>query len=843
MATIQGVYLALFGRPADPLGLSFFNTATGNGADLTAIGDLTATAEYQARFAGQSTTQIITSIYQSLFNREPDLAGLTYFANALANKTLTVNNIAIAIYDGAQGADKTVLALKEAAANAFTAAIDTVAEINGYTGSTALSAASAFLAGVTTTAPDAAAVTAAVAAATTGSGTGSGGKTTLLTTDPNLVDGTAGNETVDGLIDTTLNSTASTFTAVDVIDGKGGTDTINLTVVGSGNGALPVATVNNIEKYNIRTLSTGTNSYDFSLVNGETEVWADRSTQAVTFTKLAEGTTIGIKGDNTTTLGSVTAGYVDAASKTAKLAFEGGIKGTPDITITSSATETVTITSTGAANTIDELSLSSGSSLKALTIDAATNFTAVLVNANFDTAGADLVVKGAAASVNLGSNGIFKTIDATGMTAGGVTATTNSVTTTIKGGAGNDVITVADSTKITSIALGAGNDSLVGSVPTSATATVDGGDGVDTILSDLVNIGNGGKITGFEVLDLGANDLDVNLLTGSTLTKLLISSLGGGGGTFNQIAAGLGLEVTATNGGGATINVKDATSNTSDTFTVTFAAAAQATAPAQWNVSSGQIGLNKIEAVTVVSGGGANTWNALTLADDKMKTLTINGDKNIDIVFSGTVGVNPGSDGGAVSLIDGSAATGKLKLDVDGVAADNKVGLTIKGGSAADTIKLYANLQANDVKATVIAGAGDDTIIFSSVGGTATGGDGKDVFDVSRAVGASPLVTITDFVAGTDKLTLKNGTGTEVFTATKLDIGLGQNLADALDLAASSTTANTGPAIKWFHFATDTYIVEDLSAAATLASTDIVVKLTGTVDLSALTVAGFNFAA
>ena len=38
MATIQGVYLALFGRPADPLGLSFFNTATNNGANLAAIG-------------------------------------------------------------------------------------------------------------------------------------------------------------------------------------------------------------------------------------------------------------------------------------------------------------------------------------------------------------------------------------------------------------------------------------------------------------------------------------------------------------------------------------------------------------------------------------------------------------------------------------------------------------------------------------------------------------------------------------------------------------------------------------------------------------------------------------
>ena len=43
MATIQGIYVALFGRPADPNGLSYFNGVTKNGADLTAIGDLAST--------------------------------------------------------------------------------------------------------------------------------------------------------------------------------------------------------------------------------------------------------------------------------------------------------------------------------------------------------------------------------------------------------------------------------------------------------------------------------------------------------------------------------------------------------------------------------------------------------------------------------------------------------------------------------------------------------------------------------------------------------------------------------------------------------------------------------
>ena len=37
---IQGVYSALFGRSADALGLAFFNSATADGTDLSAIGDL-----------------------------------------------------------------------------------------------------------------------------------------------------------------------------------------------------------------------------------------------------------------------------------------------------------------------------------------------------------------------------------------------------------------------------------------------------------------------------------------------------------------------------------------------------------------------------------------------------------------------------------------------------------------------------------------------------------------------------------------------------------------------------------------------------------------------------------
>lgn len=153
MASIQGVYLALFGRPADPVGLAFFNEVTKNGADLTAIGDLAATDEYQSRFVGLTTAQIINSIYQSLFGRDAELEGLAWWADALARGVYNINNIAIAILDGAQGTDKEIVETKLETARKFTESLDTSEEILAYTGMAAAERAAAFMATVTEQVP------------------------------------------------------------------------------------------------------------------------------------------------------------------------------------------------------------------------------------------------------------------------------------------------------------------------------------------------------------------------------------------------------------------------------------------------------------------------------------------------------------------------------------------------------------------------------------------------------------------------------------------------------------------------------------------------------------------
>lgn len=445
------------------------------------------------------------------------------------------------------------------------------------------------------------------------------------------------------------------------------------------------------------------------------------------------------------------------------------------------------------------------------------------------------------------------TLDAAAVTvktgAGNDTFTLSATTkATVDSGAGNDSVTLASALAAGStINLGAGNDKLLfatgGSVAASTTGNttvIDGGDGIDSVSANFINAGNAAQFKNFELLNLDSTTgLDLALLTGSTLTGLTMSTASTTA-TYQNVTKSMGLTVdfVGTNTAVNTLSMTGVT-GTADAYSITFAAAAATTAATSASVQAGTIVVAGIENFNVVS-GGTNQWNSLTLgADTSANTVTITGATNLDLAFATGFGSTTAPQTG-VTLIDGSAATGKLAIITTGVVGAT-AGLTVKGGSANDAITLAQ-------KATVDAGAGNDTIVVSSFGGTITTGAGTDVVNVKAAatgsVSAPVITTITDFTVGTDKLALADK-GAETFTATKVDISTATALfggtVNALDLAAT-TDATTNAAIKWFQYAGDTYIVQDLSASTTnFTTTDIVVKLTGLVDLSTLTVASFDF--
>ena len=156
---------------------------------------------------------------------------------------------------------------------------------------------------------------------------------------------------------------------------------------------------------------------------------------------------------------------------------------------------------------------------------------------------------------------------------------------------------------------------------------------------------------------------------------------------------------------------------------------------------------------------------------------------------------------------------------------------TIRGGSAADTL---TSTGTNDV---LIGGAGNDTLIVHGNLTTLTGGAGTDTFDIGTATSnVNSYATITDIAVG-DIIKFADTAGTETFQASKVVLG---DTAVFQDYANAAINATNQGDISWFQVGGNTYVIEHASAdAATsfLNGTDIVVKLTGTVDL---TKASFN---
>lgn len=584
---------------------------------------------------------------------------------------------------------------------------------------------------------------------------------------------------------------------------------------------------------------TATVTVNASNFVGATEFNSVNSAQDVVVNNVTAAQSVGLNGGT----GALT--YDTAAtSSTINLTSIGNGRA---VTQTGTSLETVTINSLGAGTNGVTLNLVGGAglngSVKALNINASTNLNAVLTAAgvgnDFVAAGADVKVSGIATSVTL-QNGAFKSLDASGLTVGGVTASVSNVTESVKGGVGADVVTIGGGLKAgATVDLGAGNDRLIGTAALASTVgDIDGGEGRDAVDSRLINAGNGAKFKNFEILELGNTNLDLALLTGSTIDTLALAGVGGG--TFSNVANTVKLEVSA-NSGGATIQVAGAAANAADVFDIGFVgkAGAGATAALPDGINAGVVTVANVETFNIASGGTGFVANELALTALNAKVITITGDKALELSFDGITGTNGAvaGSGGAVSLIDGSAATGKLTIDTTNVRADDNIGLTVKGGSADDKITIVQT-------ATVDAGAGDDTIIVTATGitnGTSlTGGAGKDVFDVKAAAGVDAIVTITDFTVGEDKLTLSTQ-GTDAFNATKVNVDGATTLLAAIQAAAAGNGA-VDSIVSWFQYAGDTYVVQDLTAGAYDATDDIVVKLAGLKDLSTLTDADFNFA-
>lgn len=513
MATIQGVYIALFGRPADPTGLAYFNSVTNNGANLSAINNLAGQPEYTARFAGKSNTQIVDSIYQSLFGRSAEAAGLNFFVDALNKGTLNINNIAIAILDGAQGSDKTLLDKKIAAANLFTAELDTPVEVGNYTGLTAAAKGAAFISAVTATSPAVTQASAAAAVATLGTDSGVPGVTITLAANTDAVSATAANPALKSTAGDDTIVGGATYAATNIIDAGAGTDKLTASL-----GADVTVAENGLKNVEQVFLKATAGGIDFAAANAKelTQVWNDGSAAGfdLTVTGIAKTVTVGLKGtvDASTFTFTETAG----ASDTATLALDkaGFVAAT---TTTIGGIETLNVANTGASAV--SLTIADTTSLK---ISGTGDLNATLASA------AKL------ASVDASALNGALTVDVSGAQA----------VASVKGGLLGDTITynVNGNTQALTIEGGAGADTIIetASAGSGFAVTLTGGAGPDTFrFGDTTNVNDATSanfqksliaITDFDkstdIIDVigmgpaGAGTTDRDVLTGTELANI-----------------------------------------------------------------------------------------------------------------------------------------------------------------------------------------------------------------------------------------------------------------------------------------------------------------------------------
>ncbi|WP_312794194.1 DUF4214 domain-containing protein [Tianweitania sp.] len=489
MASIQGIYIALFGRPADPLGLQYFNSITNGGRDLSQINSLAGEAEYQDRFQGYNNAQIVTQIYQDLYGRDPDAAGLAYFVAELNSGRQNINTIAINILDGARGADLTIVTNKVAAANLFTQNVDTQIEIASYVGADAAAAGRAYLSAVTAdpaTVPTAAQAQAAVQGVVDASNAG------------NLIDVANGDDVVVGEVGSTVDASArnDTVRVIGDYDASGdintgfGSDTVNVGV------AAAVATTETslvgVERLNV--ISNGaTGALDLSDTSGLQQVWAVGSANALEVSGLSVTGTVGLQGSGT---GATTITFSD-------------VGGTNDsATLSVASFDANAVTRAVAVDGIENLTLSTTTEATLAVTDAD------LVNLTVTGTG-DVTL-----STALGNDVVR--VDASALSGDFTVTLSGNETTTVIGGAGDDVFNLTATAEGTVITGGAGVDVFnsvglanLNAIGTNAAILEDVIKITDFSANDLLDLGVTGDAATFNVAESNA------ITTATTLTDAL----------------------------------------------------------------------------------------------------------------------------------------------------------------------------------------------------------------------------------------------------------------------------------------------------------------------------------
>lgn len=136
---IQKLYISYFSRPADFAGLDYWKGQLA--ANPNALQEMSrhfsVSKEYLDTYAGMDNRAKVAEVYDNLFGRQAEAAGVDYWANLLNNNQITIDNMVTQIAAGAQGTDQFAYNAKVAAASSFTERLDLPNERTAYSGTAA----------------------------------------------------------------------------------------------------------------------------------------------------------------------------------------------------------------------------------------------------------------------------------------------------------------------------------------------------------------------------------------------------------------------------------------------------------------------------------------------------------------------------------------------------------------------------------------------------------------------------------------------------------------------------------------------------------------------------------
>lgn len=707
---VQQLYIAYFGRPADPLGLYNFQQALNAAGAPTTVAGLTAaystsskvkalidafgtSDESKALYTG-STLDFVNAVYKNIFNRSADVEGLLFWANAIDHGGLSKGNAALSIMAGAmtntsaQGLlDKAIVEAKVAVAANFTTTVNTPEEVLAYQGNAAAATARAMLAtvtGETVVEEFQATIEATVTVLVTGAVPVPVAQTFNLTNGVDTFNGGKGadtfNATIGDLVTGGALVNAGTLSALDTLNGGEGADVLNV-LDQAGGSAITGVNTSGIETVNVRSVGAVNVNTSVGFSGVTTLNVTQGTTAAITAAETTGVAVTGLSGNIGVTGGSTQEVSTSAAGATVTLSGAVG-----NIAVTS-AKQTGAISVNGGANVA--VTATSSASNGAITVGntkAATGTVAITENLNSDgtaafTGGATSVTGGT--SVNVTVNGVSTAKDHTSnddITMGAVSVTGNGKTTSVTVNQNKTV------TAVTKAAVAAVKETSVvtfGAMTSGQTLSING-------LTFTANK----DLTAEQVAQAFAN-LELDDTHGTSTASGYYT------GTFNTGA----WTTAAASGKTVTFTAKD-----DDEADLVFGGTA--TAPTQAATAG-------TAAAAAIKSGNAVDFGAVTIVDAAtaaIKTVTVNG-----YATGSTIGGAGTATTALESLTLANAATGAsmtvadtadtLALNVEkmgSAAADAVVTLTAapKTLNVKSTGANYVNLTAAATEALNVTGTG-----------------------------------------------------------------------------------------------------------------------------------------